>query len=193
MTINSSSLLASIVGKTLSFTLRGMTVTAGSTIISVYVACNIEKGANQLIYKYMPYKFVDVEHANGLTKEQLDAVKIYYGTSGQQQQQQETVDNEVKQQPSAEQKEDPMKLLTSVLNTAAEEDQRLRQEQETAAMKKQQEEIEQQQKSSYSSRTSFWIEKKKEELPSLLAVPSLSSIPSLGLPQQEIVACSMTG
>jgi hypothetical protein len=172
---NSSSLLASLFGKTLSFTLRGMTVTLGSTIISCYVACKIEQGANQLIYKYMPYKFAEVEYANGLTQEQLDAVKLYYGHTAEAEEQQQ-------------QEQDPMKLVTSVLNTAAEEDQRL-QSQQQEDEKQQQQQQQQEQKLSYSTLTSFWIEKKKEELSSL---PSLSSIP-LGLPQQEILACAMTG
>jgi hypothetical protein len=63
--------------KAASFTVRGATVTFGSTVLSCIAACKIEQGANRMIYKYFPHKFANVEWANGLTEEQLDAVRVY--------------------------------------------------------------------------------------------------------------------
>jgi hypothetical protein len=63
--------------KMASLTVRGATVTFGSTILSCVAACKIEQSANRMIYKYFPHKFANVESANGLTQEQLDAVRVY--------------------------------------------------------------------------------------------------------------------
>ena len=71
--------LLSAFGKAASFTIRGAAVTFGSTVFSCVVACKIEKSANRIIYKYYPYKFANVEAASGITQEELDFVKYYYG------------------------------------------------------------------------------------------------------------------
>lgn len=71
--------LLSAFGKAVSFTARGATVTFGSTVFSCVAACSIEKGANRMILKYYPHKFANVESASGITKEELDFVKMMYG------------------------------------------------------------------------------------------------------------------
>jgi hypothetical protein len=73
--------LLSAFGKAASFTARGASVTLGSTVFSCVVACNIEKGANRMIFKHYPHKFANVEAASGITQEELDFAKFIYGGS----------------------------------------------------------------------------------------------------------------
>jgi hypothetical protein len=53
-------------------TTKGAGVTLASTTASLYIACQIEIKAHQVIYHYFPEKYVTVEQANGLTQEQLE-------------------------------------------------------------------------------------------------------------------------
>jgi hypothetical protein len=56
-------------------TVKGSAVTLGSTGLACVLACYIEVGAHRLVYLCFPHKYAHIEHANGLTREQLDAVK----------------------------------------------------------------------------------------------------------------------
>lgn len=56
-------------------TVKGSAVTLGSTVFACVLACYIEVGAHRLVYLCFPHKYANVEYANGLTQEQLDAVK----------------------------------------------------------------------------------------------------------------------
>jgi hypothetical protein len=58
-------------------TAKGAGITLASTTASCYLACQIEVRAHRFVYHYFPEKYADVEHANGLTQEQLDAVREY--------------------------------------------------------------------------------------------------------------------
>jgi len=58
-------------------TAKGAAVTLSSTVVSCTMACYIEIGAHRVVYHYFPHKYVNVEYANGLTQEQLDAVRIH--------------------------------------------------------------------------------------------------------------------
>lgn len=59
-------------------TAKGAVITFSSTVFSCTLACYIEIGAHRLVYHYFPHKYANVEYANGLTQEQLDAVRIHY-------------------------------------------------------------------------------------------------------------------
>jgi hypothetical protein len=56
---------------------KGAGITLASTTASCYLACQIEVRAHRFVYHYFPEKYADVEHANGLTQQQLDAVREY--------------------------------------------------------------------------------------------------------------------
>jgi hypothetical protein len=56
-------------------TAKGSAITLGSTVFACVVACYIEVGAHRLLYLCCPHKYAHVEYANGLSQEQLDAVK----------------------------------------------------------------------------------------------------------------------
>jgi hypothetical protein len=56
---------------------KGAAITLTSTVASCFLACYIEIGAHRLVYYYFPHKYANVEHASGITQEQLDAVRIY--------------------------------------------------------------------------------------------------------------------
>jgi hypothetical protein len=58
-------------------TVKGAAVTLTSTVASCTLACYIEIGAHRVVYHYFPYKYANVKYANGLTQEQLDAVRIH--------------------------------------------------------------------------------------------------------------------
>jgi hypothetical protein len=58
-------------------TAKGAAVTLSSTVASCTLACYIEIGAHRMVYHYFPYRYANVEYANGLTQEQLDAVRTY--------------------------------------------------------------------------------------------------------------------
>jgi hypothetical protein len=87
--------LFSALHRAAAFTIRGAAITLGSTLVSCAAACYIERGAHRLVYHYFPHKYANVEWANGLTQEQLDAVRIY-NRQPQLQQQQNVDDNEEK-------------------------------------------------------------------------------------------------
>ena len=59
-------------------TAKGAAITFSSTVFSCTLACYIEIGAHRLVYHYFPHKYANVEYANGLTQEQLEAVRIHY-------------------------------------------------------------------------------------------------------------------
>ncbi len=59
-------------------TAKGAAITFSSTVFSCTLACYIEIGAHRLVYHYFPHKYANVEYANGLTQEQLDAVRIHH-------------------------------------------------------------------------------------------------------------------
>jgi len=56
---------------------KGGAITMTSTVFSCALACYIEIGAHRAVYKYFPHKYANVQRANGLTQEQLDAVRIH--------------------------------------------------------------------------------------------------------------------
>ena len=68
--------ISSILKTAAATTIRGAGITLASTCASCYLACQIEIGAHRLVYHYFPEKYADVEYANGLTQEQLEAVRI---------------------------------------------------------------------------------------------------------------------
>ncbi|KAL3939981.1 MAG: hypothetical protein SGBAC_005380 [Bacillariaceae sp.] len=53
-------------------TSKGAGVTLASTVASCYLACQIEVHAHRFIYSHWPEKYATVEHANGLTHEELE-------------------------------------------------------------------------------------------------------------------------
>lgn len=59
-------------------TVKGAAVTFTSTFASCTLACYIEIGAHRVVYHYFPHKYANVEQANGLTQEQLDAVRVHH-------------------------------------------------------------------------------------------------------------------
>ena len=69
--------IAGILKNAAATTAKGAAITLTSTVVSCALACYIEIGAHRLVYHYFPHKYANVEHANGLTQEQLDAVRIY--------------------------------------------------------------------------------------------------------------------
>ena len=85
----------SALGKAASFTFRGAAVTFGSTLFSCVVACQIEKGANRMIYTYFPHKFANVKAASGITQEELEMANMNYGAASiiTQQQQDDNYDH----------------------------------------------------------------------------------------------------
>jgi len=42
------------------------------------LACYIEMGAHRAVYRFFPHKYANVTNANGLSQEQLDAVRIHH-------------------------------------------------------------------------------------------------------------------
>jgi hypothetical protein len=52
-------------------------VMLSSTVASCTLACYIEIGAHRMVYHCFPHIYANVDYANGLTQEQLDAVRIY--------------------------------------------------------------------------------------------------------------------
>ena len=58
-------------------TTKGAAVTVTSTVFSVTLACYIEMGAHRMVYRFFPYRYANVEHANGLTQDQLEAVRVH--------------------------------------------------------------------------------------------------------------------
>jgi hypothetical protein len=58
-------------------TAKGAAITLSSTVFSCALACYIEIGGHRLVYRYFPHQYANVTHANGLTQEQLDAVRVH--------------------------------------------------------------------------------------------------------------------
>jgi hypothetical protein len=58
-------------------TAKGAAITLTSTVFSCALACYIEIGGHRLVYRYFPHKYANVMHANGLTQEQLEAVRVH--------------------------------------------------------------------------------------------------------------------
>lgn len=59
-------------------TSKGAGVTLASTVASCYLACQIEVRAHRFIYNHWPEKYATVEHANGLTREELERAHQLY-------------------------------------------------------------------------------------------------------------------
>ena len=176
--------LLSAFGKAASFTARGAAVTFGSTVFSCVVACNIEKGANRMIYKYCPHKFANVEAASGITQEELDFAKYYYGggvadaaipAADNQETEEYSTTTELKEpellfrydsydDSSVEQSPQHLELRKQTTTIHTTED---NEEQETSTVNK------------------FWTEGEDA------ATKALSMIPMI-LPRQDILACSIT-
>jgi hypothetical protein len=169
--------------KAASFTARGAAVTFGSTILSCMAACKIEQGANRLIYEYFPHKFADVEWANGLTQEQLDAVRVYRVTPTASEEETRITSEESEPHVTAtatlfttehalhqvaEQPTDPLLLHRRPHEEEA--------DRATKTKKTRDEETN-------FTKTRFW----KEGEEALTAL-----IPAAVLPRQEILACAMT-
>ena len=58
-------------------TVKGAAMTLTSTVASCTLACYIEIGAHRAVYRFFPHKYANVTNANGLSQEQLDAVRIH--------------------------------------------------------------------------------------------------------------------
>ena len=58
-------------------TCKGGAITLTSTMVSCALACYIERGAHRAVYHYFPEKYANVDYANGLTQDQLNAVRVY--------------------------------------------------------------------------------------------------------------------
>lgn len=165
---------------------------ASSTIFSCVVACQIETGANRIIYSYFPYKFANVESASGITQEELYLAKMNYGvatsTSSATTQQEEDNHNHIHQDQS---------FLTEIKES--EFFFRYHQEQDTEKERSSHFDILLQNLSSSLSTTiqttknkntiqedsKNWMEQEKENK----AAEILSRIME---PSQEIITCSMT-
>lgn len=136
----------------------------GSTMFSCAAACYIEKGANQMIYRYFPHKFADVEAASGITQEQLDAVRIPI-------QPVPAINNRTSSVAEQEIQE-----LIPAFHIESDVDDR------TTTIKK---EI----SPTNNNKTIFWIERREEK--GGVNVSSSLTI-AVDLPRQEILACAMT-
>ena len=187
--------LLSAFGKAASFTARGAAVTFGSTIFSCFVACNIEKGANRMIYKYYPHKFANVEAASGITQEELDFVKFYYGTTIDDtdtdtdtdtaaDKNQETEESSTTTTPTTTELEAPellfrydsyndssveLKSQSTTIHTTTELNSAAQEEQETTT----------------NTANKFWTEGEDAAAKALFMIPMI-------VPRQEIMACSIT-
>ncbi|KAG7368992.1 hypothetical protein IV203_031735 [Nitzschia inconspicua] len=162
--------------KAASFTARGAAVTFGSTILSCMAACKIEQGANRLIYHYAPHKFANVEWANGLTQEQLDAVRIYQVETEEQATRPPKNQEHVASLPTlfaAEQ------ALLEVVEQSKHTAVRQESEHENFLAKN----YNKLREDTASTKTRFW--KEGEE--------AFTALIPVALPRQEILACAMTG
>jgi hypothetical protein len=168
--------LFSALGKAASFTIRGATVTFGSTIVSCYAACKIEHGANQLIYHFAPHKFANVEYAAGLTQEQLDAVRVY------QRQLEDDIDATLAALP--------VSLSAEILRRHETEHDQITAETRPPLVALQQQNEDETQRQEKNSRriqeasSSFWKEGAEE---------TISNLIPMSLSGQDVLACSMTG
>ena len=61
----------------LKMTVKGAAMTLTSTVASCTLACYIEIGAHRVVYRFFPHKYANVTNANGLSQEQLDAVRVH--------------------------------------------------------------------------------------------------------------------
>ena len=174
-------------GKAASFTARGAAVTFGSTVFSCVAACNIEKGANRMIYKYYPHKFANVQAASGITQEELDFVKYIYGDGAVATAHQEIDESSSKRSLSTKEKDaegmfrydshDDSSDIISSRHLEQKSKQKTRSSTESNAF------IEKEQGKSTVDK--FWTEGEQA------ASKALSMIPTI-VPRQEILACSMT-
>uniref|UniRef100_A0A7R9WSR5 Uncharacterized protein n=1 Tax=Craspedostauros australis TaxID=1486917 RepID=A0A7R9WSR5_9STRA len=69
-------IIASFLKKAAVTTAKGATITLGSTVASCMLAMQIEATAHRVIYHYMPHKYANVDQAFGLTRQQLEAVRV---------------------------------------------------------------------------------------------------------------------
>jgi ATP/maltotriose-dependent transcriptional regulator MalT len=203
----------SALGKAASFTFRGAAVTFGSTIFSCVVACQIEKGANRMIYTYFPYKFANVEAASGITQEELDLANMYYGAASIITQQQQD-DNHNQNQNQKDHSWSSSSSSSSITATTTEvEDSELlfRYNQEEEEQQQEQESLSyfddiRNQLLSLSTTTTVQTKTNEKntaqeenknnkfwsEGANATATTTLSSIiPTIIVPSQEIMACSM--
>jgi len=157
-------------------TVKGAAVTLSSTVASCTLACYIEIGAHRIVYHYFPQKYANVEHANGLTQEQLDAVRIYKvsttsATVEEEREQVEEIDASVVAAADAQNKEQPLLDLSTVYKAPSDE--------ELAQLRP---------LSSYTIPNTFWKEETRDrESKSILPKPSFV------FPSSDIMACAMTG
>mmetsp|Transcript_5903 Transcript_5903/g.13738 ORF Transcript_5903/g.13738 Transcript_5903/m.13738 type:complete len:176 (-) Transcript_5903:384-911(-) len=171
--------LLSTFGKAASFTIRGAAVTFGSTVFSCVVACKIEKSANRIIYKYYPHKFANVEAASGITQEELDFIKYYYGGGDPA--------DQVTQEPASSTANKPIETIEPKSQFRCTFDNVSAQSHEPNSQtpiiySKATNEPEEEQNSTINK---FWTEGGDA------AAKALSIIPII-VPSQEILACSMT-
>jgi ATP/maltotriose-dependent transcriptional regulator MalT len=202
----------SALGKAASFTFRGAAVTFGSTIFSCVVACQIEKGANRMIYTYFPYKFANVEAASGITQEELDLANMYYGAASIiTQQQQDDNHNQNQNQKDHSWSSSSSSSITATTTEVEDSELLFRYNQEEEEQQQEQESLSyfddiRNQLLSLSTTTTiqtktnekntaqeenknnkFWSEEANAT-----ATTTLSSIiPTIIVPSQEIMACSM--
>ena len=179
--------LLSAFGKAVSFTARGATVTFGSTVFSCVAACSIEKGANRMILKYYPHKFANVESASGITKEELDFVKMMYGGRLVAAATNEETDSDSSTTTTNKDAEVVFRFdsfdESNTMQTSQEEDSNSKARMSILLTERN---ATQEREEETSAANKFWTEGEEA------ASKALSLIPAIIVPRQEILACSMT-
>jgi len=56
-------------------TVKGATITFGSTMVSCALALQVEKSTNRLFFWFAPHWYAGVDHASGITQAQLESVR----------------------------------------------------------------------------------------------------------------------
>jgi len=179
--------LISAFGKAASFTARGAAVTFGSTVFSCVVACNIEKGANRMIFKYYPHKFANVEAASGISQEELDFVKTFYGGSIVVAADQETGGSSSTRRSSTKTKdaESVFRYDSYDDSSVVNQSRYYESKSETTTINVTDTNASKEQEQEKSTVNKFWTEGEE------VAAKALSLIPII-VPRQDILACSMT-
>mmetsp|Transcript_13279 Transcript_13279/g.32417 ORF Transcript_13279/g.32417 Transcript_13279/m.32417 type:complete len:210 (-) Transcript_13279:629-1258(-) len=187
-TTKHSSLLVSALKQAANFTVRGATITFGSTLLSCYAACCIEQGSHRLLYKYFPHKYAQVEWANGLTQEQLDAVRVVPT------QQPLPV---VQQQHQQQQQQEQVEVGDMLWEAAALELESTTGHEQRIDFKANTDSTRTSSSSLSASSTRFWNEQKQQQQQLQLQQPGTEArrfqLPSLSVSINEIQACAMTG
>lgn len=179
--------LLSAFGKVASFTARGAAVTFGSTVFSCVLACNIEKGANRMIFKYYPHKFVNVEAANGITQEELDFVNFLYDGSIVASADQETNESSSTRSSLTETKDTEVLFrYDSHDDSSVEQSSRYRESKsETTTINATGTNGSKEQEQEKSTVNKFWTEGEETAAKALFMIPVI-------VRRQEILACSIT-